>query len=152
MGISGSGRSDFSLKNPNACSSTACVLEKMGTRNAFVTVCSAILCAGGPVTLFQDLQYSTRLMRRAPLFTAAAVATLALGLGLNSAVLSLANSLFFKGCRSTMLPAWSKSIGSVKTRASPLKLRCPTRLRLLPRAQPHARRSGSTLPDIANAG
>jgi putative ABC transport system permease protein len=49
------------------------------------------------VTLFQDLQYSTRLMRRAPWFTAAAVATLALGLGLNSAVLSLVNSLFYKG-------------------------------------------------------
>ena len=44
----------------------------------------------------QDVRHAIRMMKRAPGFTAAAVATLALGLGLNSAVLSLAYALFLK--------------------------------------------------------
>jgi len=46
--------------------------------------------------LFQDLRIALRRLTQAPGFTAAAVATLALGLGLNSAVLSLAYALFLK--------------------------------------------------------
>ena len=48
-------------------------------------------------TLGQDVRYGIRRMKRSPGFTAAAVATLALGLGLNSAVSSLAHALFLKG-------------------------------------------------------
>jgi predicted permease len=44
----------------------------------------------------QDVRHALRMMERAPGFTAAAVATFALGLGLNSAVLSLAYALFLK--------------------------------------------------------
>jgi putative ABC transport system permease protein len=46
--------------------------------------------------LRRDLRQAVRLMRRAPGFTAAAIATLALGLGLNSAVLSLTHAIFLK--------------------------------------------------------
>lgn len=48
------------------------------------------------MTLAQDLRSSMRMMTRAPGFTAAAVATLALGLGLNSAALSFAYALFLQ--------------------------------------------------------
>ncbi len=47
-------------------------------------------------TLGQDLRYAIRRMKLTPGFTAVAIATLALGLGLNSAVWSLANALFLK--------------------------------------------------------
>ena len=46
--------------------------------------------------LLQDVRIALRRMRQAPGFTAAAIATLALGLGLTSAVLSLAYALFLK--------------------------------------------------------
>jgi hypothetical protein len=46
--------------------------------------------------LLQDLRLALRRMKQAPGFTAAAIATLALGLGLNSAVLSLAYGVFLK--------------------------------------------------------
>jgi macrolide transport system ATP-binding/permease protein len=44
----------------------------------------------------RDVQHAIRRLRRSPGFTAAAVATFALGLGLNSAVSSLAYALFVK--------------------------------------------------------
>ena len=44
----------------------------------------------------QDLHYAIRSMKQTPGFTVAAIATLALGLGVNSAVLSLAEAIFLK--------------------------------------------------------
>ncbi len=46
--------------------------------------------------LLQDVRLTLRRMRKTPGFTAAAIATLALGLGLTSAVLSLAQAVFLK--------------------------------------------------------
>ena len=50
-------------------------------------------------TIGQDLRYALRRIKDTPLFTLAAITTLALGLGVNSAVLSLANAIFLKPLR-----------------------------------------------------
>ena len=47
-------------------------------------------------SLWQDLRYALRLLRRAPMFTAVAILTLALGLGANISIFSLLNTIFFR--------------------------------------------------------
>jgi len=45
----------------------------------------------------KDIQFAFRKLRQSPAFTAIAVVTLALGIGLNTAIFSLINDLFLKG-------------------------------------------------------
>src|SRR6266404_6347584 len=47
-------------------------------------------------TFFQDVAYAVRMMRRAPGFTAAAVLTLALGIGVNTATFGIVSVLSLK--------------------------------------------------------
>src|SRR5438034_7159402 len=44
-----------------------------------------------------DLKFALRQLRKSPAFTAIAIITLALGIGLNTAIFSLINDLFLKG-------------------------------------------------------
>ena len=65
-------------------------------------------------TLLQDLKHSARQLIRKPIFTATAVLTLAIGMGVNAVAFSVVNGLLFKGS------ATSSADGVFRIATSPL--------------------------------
>ncbi len=93
-------------------------------------------------TFWQDLHFSLRQLRRNPGFTATVVITLALGIGANTAVFSLANALLFKD-----LPVRNPSQLVILTWAAKKQ---PESLMFTGNSSPRDPRSGEDLMNVFN--
>jgi predicted permease len=68
--------------------------------------------AGFLETVWQDVAYAIRTLRRAPVFTAVAVASLALGIGANAAIFSLADAILLRPLPGLREPARLATLAS----------------------------------------
>ena len=56
--------------------------------------------------MLQDVRYAVRALHRNPSFTLVVVATFALGIGMNTAVFSVANAVMFRALPYPMQTGW----------------------------------------------
>ena len=78
-------------------------------------------------TFLQDLKYSLRIFRQSPGFTIAAVAALSLGIGTNTAIFSVVNSVLLKPAPfpdpERLVKLWQTTPGYSQMEFSPLNYR-----------------------------
>ncbi|HEX5084557.1 MAG TPA: hypothetical protein VFY40_21150 [Blastocatellia bacterium] len=80
--------------------------------------------------MFQDMRYAIRLLIKKPGFTSIAVATLAVGIGLNSAVFSVVNSVLLRPLpyrdSDRLVQIWSRDLreGGKNFVVSPMRKIC----------------------------
>jgi predicted permease len=76
-------------------------------------------------TLWHDVLFATRLLRKSPVFTAAVVLTLALGVGVNTAVFSVVNAIILRplpvrdGDRLVVIASQNTSNGTLRSMSFP---------------------------------